>query len=383
MRPDDATATWETDSICDWSPQFALAQTLGMSCPCHSGSFCPSPPWSFRIQGARTRLAGIASRPALHWPATTIITGNTMLHRLKVRQLEVFATYMKLGSVTQTALELNTTQPNASKALKQVEDELGVALFLRQNGKLRPTPEADLLYEHVQRLFQQLDLIETFGVEANLARRVSLRVATLATYGSALIPMAVERFLLSHPHLQLQVDVLDGQKIHALVGQGLYDFGFIHFPLNEGDVASRTLASSGIHCLLPAVHPLASRDQIEARDLAAEPLVTYPGSIQLGAVIAKAFLDQNLTMNQTVATNHSQVVRKFVERGHGIGLVDPFAVVDLTPDSMLRAVPFRPEVMISIGVLTPLRRPLSRIGQDFIDVVQEIAMTTSGARSAS
>lgn len=306
-----------------------------------------------------------------------------MLHRLKVRQLEAFAVFMKSGSVTQTAREMNTTQPNASKALKQIEDELGVRLFHRQNGKLRPTAEAELLYEHVLRLFEQLSRIEAFGVETSLARRPVLRVATLATYGSALIPMAVEEFRLSYPDLQLQVDVLDGQKIHALVGQGIYDFGFIHFPLNEGEVTSKTLASSAIHCLLPADHRLATRTSIRAVDLANEPLVTYPGSIQLGAVIAKAFLDQNLTMNQSITTNHSQVVRRFVERGHGIGLVDPFAVVDLPADGALRAVPFDPEVMISIGVLTPIRRPLSRIGQEFIDVMQKIALTSRGAKSSN
>ncbi|PZU24507.1 MAG: LysR family transcriptional regulator [Shinella sp.] len=303
------------------------------------------------------------------------------MYRLKIRELEVFAAYMKSGSVTQTARELNTTQPNASKILKNIEIELGVVLFSRRNGKLRPTPEAELLYEHVQRFFHQLAVIETFGEDSNLARRPSLRVATLATYGSALLPMAVEKFRRSHPDLQLLIDVLDGEKIYTMVGQGLYDFGFVHFPLNQGDITSETLVSSGIHCLVPADHALAKLSRIEPADLAHEPIVTYGGTVQLGSVIAKAFLDNHLTMNHAVATNHSQVVRKFVERGHGIGLVDPFSVVDLEPGGALRAIVFHPEIMISLGVIKPMRRPLSKLAEEFIAVVRAVSLNTSGARN--
>jgi DNA-binding transcriptional LysR family regulator len=299
------------------------------------------------------------------------------MHRLKIRQLECFLVYMKTGSVTVAAQELHTTQPNASKTLKQMETTLGVPLFSRSGGKLRPTPEAELLYEHVQRLFQQLALIESFGLETSPLRRLSLRIATLATFGGALVPMAIETYRESQPDLQLQVDVLDGQKIHTLVAQGLYDFGLVHSPVENEDVTSKTLAKSIIVCLLPRGHALADRKRITASDLAGEKVISYPGTVQFGAVIGKAFHDAGATLNEAVTSNHSQVVRKFVERGQGVGLVDYFAICDLGPDDGLVAIPFEPILPISLGLIVPQRRPLSQTAEAFISVVADLAQELS------
>lgn len=82
------------------------------------------------------------------------------MRRLKINQLETFVVYMKTGSVTQAAQELNTTHSNASKKLKQIEDIVGRQLLVRAGGKLRPTREAGLLYEHVVRLMHHLAVIE-------------------------------------------------------------------------------------------------------------------------------------------------------------------------------------------------------------------------------
>ena len=300
------------------------------------------------------------------------------MHRLKIRQLESFLVYMKTGSVTVAAQELHTTQPNTSKSLKQIETTLGVPLFSRSGGKLRPTPEAELLYEHIQHLFQQLDLIESFGLETSPLRRPSLRIATLATFGGALVPMAIEKYRTSHKDLPIQVDVLDGQKIHTMVAQGLYDFGLVHSPLESEDVTSKTLATSLIVCLLPRNHPLAGNERISARDLAGQPVVSYPATVhQFGAVIGKAFQDASVPLNESVMSNHSQVVRKFVERGHGLGLVDFFAVFDMAPQDALVAVPFDPVVTISLGLIVPQRRPLSETAEAFISVVADLANALS------
>jgi len=300
------------------------------------------------------------------------------MHRLKIRQLECFLVYMKTGSVTVAAQELHTTQPNASKTLKQMEETLGVSLFSRSGGKLRPTPEAELLYEHVQHLFQQLLLIESFGLATSPLRRPSLRIATLATFGGGLVPLAVDAYRKSQPELQVQVDVLDGQKIHTVVAQGLYDFGLVHSPLEAEDVTSKTLATSIIVCLLSKHHPLARKDRVTATDLAGESVISYPGTVQFGAVIGKAFADAGASLNESVTSNHSQVVRKFVEHGLGVGLVDFFAVCDLdtTRDSLV-AVPFEPVVPISLGLIVPQRRPLSQTAEAFISVVSDIANTRS------
>ena len=80
------------------------------------------------------------------------------MHRIKLRHLDTLAAFMKTGSVTEAAQVMHTTQPNASKSLKQLEEFAGVRLFERIAGRLRPTPEAELLFAHAARLMDELML---------------------------------------------------------------------------------------------------------------------------------------------------------------------------------------------------------------------------------
>lgn len=299
------------------------------------------------------------------------------MRRLKISQLETFMVYMRTGSVTQASNELNTTQPNASKKLKQIEEVVGFPLFSRTGGKLRPTPEAEMLYEHVVRLMQQYDIIESFGLQSSPLRMMTIRVATLATFGSALLPMAVSSFRLSHPDVTVVVDVLDTEKVHAFVSQGLYDFGFVHYPQDEPDLATRSLAQSSIVCLVPHVHPLAGHNVIDATDLGGELVVTYPTTVQFGAVIAKTFADHGVRIRQIMQANHSHVVRRFVEHSGIIGIVDRYSVCDSASFEKFVVKPFRPTITIGLGLIIPQRRPLSRIAQDFVTYVADIASSFS------
>jgi DNA-binding transcriptional LysR family regulator len=66
---------------------------------------------------------------------------------------------MKTGSVTEAAQVMHTTQPNASKSLKQLEEFAGVRLFERIAGRLRPTPEAELLFCPCGTAYGRVDVV--------------------------------------------------------------------------------------------------------------------------------------------------------------------------------------------------------------------------------
>ena len=79
---------------------------------------------------------------------------------MNLRQIEVFRAVMLAGSVTDAARLLHVSQPGVSRMLGHIEVQLGVRLFERGRGKLRPTPEAQALYaevEHVYRGVQRID----------------------------------------------------------------------------------------------------------------------------------------------------------------------------------------------------------------------------------
>jgi len=70
---------------------------------------------------------------------------------MNLRQLEVFNAIMRFGSVTGAARELGVSQPAVSKILRHAEDQLGMRLFERLNGRLQPTMEAKAIQAEMER----------------------------------------------------------------------------------------------------------------------------------------------------------------------------------------------------------------------------------------
>ena len=75
---------------------------------------------------------------------------------LNSRQIEVFYTIYKEGSLTRAARRLNVSQPSVSNSLRYTEQKLGLKLFLRRGKRLIPTPEADILYRYAQEVNEQI-----------------------------------------------------------------------------------------------------------------------------------------------------------------------------------------------------------------------------------
>ncbi|MES2784357.1 MAG: LysR family transcriptional regulator [Pseudomonadota bacterium] len=294
------------------------------------------------------------------------------MHRIKIRQLETLMVFMKTGSVTEAAEMLGTTQPNASKLLKQIEDAVGVPLFKRMGGRLRATPEAEIIYGHVVRLMDNVEFIERLSVDLAQLEGGYLRIATLSTFGISLLPLAAARFAELHPNVGLQIDVVDAEKIHTLVGHEVYDFGLVHHPEAEDNLHARLIGAGEMVCLVPNSHALAGKASINVSDLRGSRVVTYPRNISFGSAVARAFADAGVRISKTLSANHSMVVRKLVERTGGVGVVDEFSVWDADDKGPLVVRSLEPRIPVSIGLITSNRRPLSKAAEAFVQELRAV-----------
>lgn len=297
------------------------------------------------------------------------------MRRIKLRHLDILSAFMKTGSVTQAARVLHTTQPNASKSLKQLEELVGVTLFARSAGRLRQTPEAEILFAHATRLMDELTLFESLSFDLKQLATGFVNIGMLSAFSTALVPMAVERFHTAHPGIQVQVDLLDSDKIHTHVIRGNYDFGLVHRPEQEDDLTTQTLKTASMVCIMPVDHPLAGRRVVLAGDLADWPFITYPRSLPFGAAIFRCLSDEGVRPTSMLVANESQLIRRLVERRRGIALVDHFSVWDASEAGMSERIAvrqFEPRIPVSVGMIIPRRRPLSLAAGAFVNVLKEV-----------
>lgn len=294
------------------------------------------------------------------------------MRRIKLRHLDTLNAFMRTGSVTEAAQLLHTTQPNASKSLKQLEDFAGVALFKRSAGRLRPTPEAEMLFAHATRLMEELTVFENLSLDLTAMAQGYLNIGILSAFSTALIPMAIERFNSRYPGIQVQVDLLDSDKIHSYVSRGNYDFGLVHHPEHESDLMTQTLKTASMVCIMPKDHALAKHRIILASDIADQPFVTYPRSVPFGAAIFRSLSDEGVRPSGVLISNQSQLIRRLVERGRGVALVDHFSVWDASEVDHIVVRQFEPRIPVSIGMIVPKRRPLSLAAQTFAGILKEV-----------
>ena len=114
-----------------------------------------------------------------------------MLELPSLRELEVFRATISAGSATSAAQRLGISQPSVSRALAQIEQRVGMILFLRQNGRLVPTAEALALNNELEDVFESLDRVRRFAVEADASRAA----------GSASSPRPASAAISSHRRL--------------------------------------------------------------------------------------------------------------------------------------------------------------------------------------
>lgn len=152
---------------------------------------------------------------------------------MDLKALRYFVETARQGSFTQAAAHLFVTQSTVSKMVRQLEDEIGQALLIREGRSVRMTDAGRIVFERGQ---------EAIGVMQRLKRDVA-DLADLArgelTVGippmvNLFFPSLIQRFKARHPHIALNIEEAGGQVIEQRVVSGELEVGVTVLPLAEG-----------------------------------------------------------------------------------------------------------------------------------------------------
>ena len=109
---------------------------------------------------------------------------------LNVRHLAVFRAVVKAGSISAAARVLHVSQPAITKSVRLLESEIGLPLFLRVNGRIVLTPEAEVLMPEVERLFGNVAAVRQLAEEIRDGFSGSVSLATVTTLSASLVANA-------------------------------------------------------------------------------------------------------------------------------------------------------------------------------------------------
>lgn len=189
------------------------------------------------------------------------------------RRLRYFLALTERLSFRRAADDLAMTQPALSRAIRQLENELGCALFDRDNRRVTLTEAGRVFRDGSRKALAQLD--ETI----HRTRKTALGEAGELVIGYTDIAMSgrlaeiVRSFRADYPDIEVSLRPAFSESQYALTRRGEIDIGFVTGPLREPGLASHPVQEDRFVALLPPRHRLADQDEIALSDLAKEPFV--------------------------------------------------------------------------------------------------------------
>ena len=218
------------------------------------------------------------------------------LHRVSIRQLRLVTTITEVGSMVRAGEAVGMTQPAVTKAVRDLERDLGVDLFDRGNRGVTPTIYGNALVRHAQSVLAQLEhAVEEID---DLAHGAGGRVAigTLLAASAWLLPKAIARLRAERPHVV--VDVVEGtnDRLQPMLLRGDLDMvvGRMGEFRHRAGVHREPIYSEGIAILAKPDHPLALHARLSLADLQEVGWILPPHETMLRRQIEEAFFDAGL-----------------------------------------------------------------------------------------
>jgi len=283
------------------------------------------------------------------------------------RQLEAFQAVMNAGSMSDAARLMSISQPAVSRLIKDLEQALGFKLFLRQNGRLYPTPGANRFHQEVERHFVGIDRLQQTVEEIRGMKSGAFRIAVMPSLANSLLPSILASFLRPEPDLSVSYASLPSADIaHRVAGQQ-FDLGIVALPVKAEEVQYGPCFATDCRLIAPPGHRFSNHERIEISQLDREPFIQVGQSHDpCRRQLEQAFKDQLVRPEQRMDTPDFHSAVTLVEQALGVAVVDPFSARRYAEREGVSCY-FDPSISFNFGVVLPNRRTPNLLVERFVD----------------
>jgi LysR family cys regulon transcriptional activator len=240
-------------------------------------------------------------------------------------------------NLTEVAKSLHTSQPGVSKAIIELEEELGIDIFSRHGKRLkRVTEPGQHVLRSIEVILREVGNLKRIGEQFSAEDSGTLSIATTHTQARYVLPVPVAKLREAYPNVNISLHQGAPAQVAQMVMDEVAEIGIATESLSEYPELVTLPCYEWEHMLvIPKSHPLAGKVRITLDDLAAEPIITYHPSFTGRSRIDKAFAARNLTPRIALEAIDSDVIKTYVRLGLGVGIVAEMAVKDGLDDDLV------------------------------------------------
>lgn len=282
--------------------------------------------------------------------------------------IDLFRATIRHGGMTRAAEALGIGQPHISRAIAQLEADLGFLLFVRGHGSALPTEEGEAFSREVERTYAGLDHLRQAARQIRELGTGPLRIACQPSLAARMVPRAIRSLSSARPGVRVSLHVPSPDTIWSWASTGQCDIGLVRPRSGYAGVVSEPFFTVEAVCALPRQHALARKRTITARDLVGLPLIAGgPGVFQ--QTIEETFARAGVEPQFAFMAQYTAARCGLVAEGLGLAIVDPGPARELSglPIVLRR---FEPRVPIETMLIRPGGRPPSNLAARFMDILK-------------
>jgi LysR family cys regulon transcriptional activator len=233
-------------------------------------------------------------------------------------------------NLTETAKVLFTSQPGISKAILELEGELGVDIFARHGKRLRRVTEpGQQVLKSIEIILREVGNLKRIGDEFSQQDAGTLSIATTHSQARYFLPEPIAQLRRRFPKVNVSLHQGSPDQVARMVLEEVADIGLATESLADRDGLVTLPCYEWQHALvMPAGHPLAQVERVTLEDLALQPLVSYHPSFSGRTKVDQAFAARKLKPNIVLEAIDADVIKTYVRLGLGVGIVAENAVRD-------------------------------------------------------
>lgn len=226
-------------------------------------------------------------------------------------------------NLTEAARALHTSQPGVSKQIRELEDELGVEIFVRHGRRFTGlTPPGRELLTVIERILLEADNLKRVGENYAAEDSGRLTIATTHTQARYALPPVVAAFRERFPKVRLALQQGNPTAVARWVISGEADIGIATESLDNFEELVAMPGYRWTHSVVaPPNHPLTREAKLTLEAIARYPIVTYSKEFAGRSHIDASFASRDLHPEIVLTAIDSDVIKTYVELGLGIGII--------------------------------------------------------------
>jgi LysR family cys regulon transcriptional activator len=237
-------------------------------------------------------------------------------------------------NLTEAAKALHTSQPGVSKAIIELEDELGIEIFARHGKRLkRVTEPGQQVLTSINLILREVGNLKRIGEQHCMGDSGTLSIATTHTQARYVLPEPVAKLRQAFPKVNISLHQGSPDQVARMLIDEVAEIGIATESLANYEELVTLPCYEWQHVLvLSTSHSLCKKEHVTLEDIAAEPLITYHPSYTGRTKIDHAFATRKLTPRIALEAIDSDVIKTYVRLGLGVGIAAEMSVRDVIED---------------------------------------------------